>query len=351
MNTANSNASNHSDAEPDLFAADKAEASPNQVPTSLRLTLLDTGLIQTGQSFNRSPDYLETPEFEALVASILQTRGNTQPIAVTPIPPSQLTPDSPHRYTLISGHRRWAACEMLGFKVLAMIRSEPASDDAKLDRLIENHHRQNLSPIEFGRQIDELMGQRPELTSRKIGKALGCDHSLVIKARDVAKLPAEVIACFASPNDIRYKDADRLKAALAQASESVLAEAKRIVNEQQPLATAQVVQRLVEAASRSPGDGAMAEGGERFTSPPETPLEVDGQSVGKLALDKKGRPVISLDLALTQSQQAALTENIEAFLRRRVLRRKTAKSQATDLSPPKTAANADRVAESKKRAA
>lgn len=351
MNTANTNASNQSDAKRDLFATDTTEASSNQSPSSLRLVLLETGLIKPGETFNRNPDYLDSPEFEALVASILQTRGNTQPISVTPIPQEQVTSDSPYRYALVSGHRRWAACEMLGFKVLAMIRQEPASEDSKLDRLIENHHRQNLSPFEFGRQIDELMSQRPDLSARKIGKALGCDHSLVLKAREVAKLPAEVISCFASPNDIRYKDAEQLKAALAQASEAVLAEAQRIVTEQQPLAAAQVVQRLVEAATQVPQDGSMAEGGEPFTTPSERSLEIDGQAVGKVGLNKKGHPTISLSVVLTEAQQAALTQSIEAFLRRRVLRNTTAKAPASGKPQPKPAANADRVSESKRRAA
>jgi ParB/RepB/Spo0J family partition protein len=351
MNTASTNASNQTDAKRDLFATDTNEATPDQSPSSLRLVLLETGLIRPGETFNRNPDYLDTPEFEALVASILQTRGNTQPIAVALIPTEQLSSDSPHRYILISGHRRWAACQMLGFKVLAMIRSTPASDDPLLDRLIENHHRQNLSPLEFGRQVDALMSQRPDLSARKIGKALGCDHSLILKARDVAKLPPEIVACFASPNDIRYKDADQLKAACAQASEALLAEAKRIVTEQQPLAAAQVVQRLVEAATQTPQEGAMAEGGERFTTPAETTLEIDGQAVGKVGLNKKGHPTISLSVVLTEAQQVALTKSIEAFLRRRVLRGPTANSPVSDQPQLKPAANADRVSESKRRAA
>ena len=350
---------------PDLFGDDQADdprlpspatAQTLQAPTShsdaaLNLVHLDTAAVRTGAGHNRSADFLDTPEFEALVGSVLQTKGNTQPIVVNPIPKAEVQENSPHRYTLVSGHRRLAACEMLGFKVLALIRSASASDDPLLDRLIENHHRQNLSPIEFGRQVDELMSQRPDLSARKIGKALGCDHSLVLKARDVAKLPEAVVACFPSPNDIRYKDADQLKQALAKAPDAVLSEAQRIATEASSLNTSQVVQRLLQAAAQTLPEGAEGQGGEPFTTPAETALEIDGQTLGKVARDKKGHPIISLSVVLTEAQQAALSKSIEAFLRRRVLRSAHAKPAATDSKQPATAAHSERAGEAKRRAA
>lgn len=337
--------------DPPTASSTTEPARSDRSSPSLNLLLLDTATIRTGTTYNRSADFLDAPEFEALLGSILQTKGNTQPIVVTPIPKAEVQEDTPHRYVLVSGHRRLAACEMLGFKVLALIRLASASDDPLLDRLIENHHRQNLSPMEFGRQVDELMSQRPDLSARKIGKALGCDHSLVLKARDVVKLPAEVVACFPSANDIRYKDADQLKAALTLGRDAVLAEAQRIATESSSLNASQVVQRLLEAAAQPPLEGSAGQGGEPFTTPAETTLKIDGQAVGKVGLNKKGHPTISLSVVLTEAQQVALSKSIEAFLRRRVLRGPTANSPASDQPQPKPAANADRVSESKRRAA
>lgn len=345
-------------AHPPAPSAASPQTAPTLPPSSLSLVQLDTGLIKTGETFNRLTDSLDTPEFESLVTSILQTRGNTQPIIVTPIPESDLTPGQRQRYTLVSGHRRWAACEMLGFKVLCVIREVPASADTLLDRLIENHHRQNLSPMEFGRQVHELMAQRSDLSARAIGKALGCDHSLVIKARDVAQLPEAVVACFPSPHDIRYKDADQLKQALQLDAESVIAEAKAIRAANETLTGSQIAQRLMQAAARAKAareTGLEGQGGEPFTTPDQEqadrPLLIDGKAVGRFAHDKKGRPMISLDVTLSQAQQTALAESIESFIRRRVLRSANAKSAATDSKQPATTANSEPATEAKRRVA
>lgn len=339
-------------------SATSPETAPTLPPSSPSLVQLDTGLIKTGETFNRLKDSLDTPEFESLVTSILQTRGNTQPIIVTPIPESDLTPGQRQRYSLVSGHRRWAACEMLGFKVLSVIREAPASADTLLDRLIENHHRQNLSPMEFGRQVHELMAQRPDLSARAIGKALGCDHSLVLKARDVAQLPEAVVGCFSTPHDIRYKDADQLKQALQLDAESVIAEAKAISASSETLTGSQIVQRLMQAAIQAKAareTGLEGQGGEPFTTPgqerTDRPLQIDGKAVGRFGQDKKGRPMISLDVTLSQAQQAALAESIESFIRRRVLRSANAKPAATDSKQPATAANSEPATEAKRRVA
>ena len=75
-----------------------------------------------------------------------------------------------------------------------------------------------------------------------------------------------------------------------------------------------IIKQLVAAAG--------PEGGvEPFnTSSESTQIEVDGQAIGTLITNKKGRTEIQLTLPLNARQQAELAQHLEKFIRSKILK-------------------------------
>lgn len=156
--------------------------------------------------------------FEELKAEIRDAGANVQPIMVRPIPSPK---DGAPQYEIVFGHRRHRACLEVGVPVQAVIREV---SDHELFGFMEreNRTRQNLSAYEQGtmyrRALDE--GLFPSL--RQLAVHIGRDHGDISKALRIAALPAEVVAAFASPNDIQFRWASVLTDALERDRATVL---------------------------------------------------------------------------------------------------------------------------------
>jgi ParB family chromosome partitioning protein len=89
-------------------------------------------------------------------------------------------PDSPGRFELIMGERRWRATTEAGLSVIPAIIRDTAEDDLLRDALLENLHRSQLNPLEeaaayaqlledFGCTHEELAGRigrsRPQISN------------------------------------------------------------------------------------------------------------------------------------------------------------------------------------------
>lgn len=285
--------------------------------------LLDPRTIEQREP-NRLSEAFESTSFQDLVDSILNARGNTVPIIVQALRQEELAPGSIVRYRLISGARRLKACELAQVPVRAVVQPASTPTRVAIDRLVENHLRESLSAYELGTQLLHIRQLHAPPSKRALARLIGMDEGQVVKAIDIAVLPAEVLAAFSSPSDIRYPDAKPLKDALAVAPEAVIAEAK-LISAQGGLKPSEIVKRLCDAAASVK----TKPGVEPFNTPPETPselpVEVDGKHYGKVTQDKKGRSVVNLEVTLSPAQQAALGKAIEAFLRRRLHRQSTAK--------------------------
>lgn len=156
--------------------------------------------------------------FEELKAEIRDAGANVQPIMVRPIASPK---DGAPQYEIVFGHRRHRACLEVGVPVHAVIKEV---SDHELFGFMEreNRTRQNLSAYEQGtmyrRALDE--GLFPSL--RQLAAHIGRDHGDVSKALRIAALPAEVVAAFASPNDIQFRWASVLTDALERDRAAVL---------------------------------------------------------------------------------------------------------------------------------
>ncbi len=313
---------------------------PQTVASAATVELLDPQTIDANEP-NRLAEAFDSASFQDLVDSILNARGNTVPIIVRTLRSDEQQPGSPIKYRLIAGARRLKACALSQLPVRAIVQSASTHAHTAIDRLVENHLREPLSPYELGKQLLHIQALESPPSKRGLARLIGMDEGQVLKAMDIAQLPDQVLAAFNSPSDIRYSDAKPLKDACRAAPDRVIKEAALIQSES-GLKPAEVVKRLVQvAAAHSEGEGV-----EPFNTPSEArsdlPLEIDGKPYGKLGQDRKGKPVISLDVTLSPAQQAALGKAIEAFLRRRLLRPTNPKGPSSNAQKKPSPAKADK---------
>ena len=198
-----------------------------------------------------------------------------------------------------------------------------SAEQALVDRLIENHLREALSPWELGQQLAHIKAQAStELSMRKLATLIGINASMVQKAMDIAALPMEVVHAFNSPKDIRYADSKALKDLVATAPDTVIEAAAQLQG--QGLPAKQVLEQLAQAASsHTPQDTGV----EPFNTPLQAPLKVQGKVVGEIKAGKSGQLVIALQTAMSQPQQQALAQCVEQFIARKVLRIKPGKGE------------------------
>lgn len=294
-------------------------APPHSSPPHLSSTLLllASESIEVGASPNRLEESFDSDEFFKLADSILHNRGNVQAIAVRELTPDEIPSDSPLRYRLISGARRLRACKMHQLPVLAIVQKVQPTREL-IDRLVENHLREPLSPYELGLQLQHIIDSSDSISRRELARLVGLDVSVVQKAIDIAALPAPVIAAFGSAAEIQYRDAKPLKDAIVQSRDSVIACAESIKG--QEISAKEVIGKLIEAAEAAALAKGQTQGVEPFNTPAKPlSIEVDGQALGSFAIDKKGLPEIHLALPLNPRQQADLAQLIQKFLRSKVL--------------------------------
>lgn len=291
-------------------------------PESEIIEFLDPHLVRIGNVPNRSPESFTNEAFEDLRYSIGANKGNSQPILVRRLPEVDSGDLHQPRYELVYGERRLTACRLEQVKVKAIVCEMTGS--SVLDTLIENSNRADLSAYELGCQINHALSTIQGLSQRILARNMGTNVSIISRASAIARLPQAVIESFGSPADIRYSDAKPLGDAISQCSTAVLDEARRIVAEGVSMDGRQVVKRLIGVAK-----GGVAQ----VNTPVATRLSLDGEEFGEAVFDALGRSTISLQIKLTESQQAALIKQIELFVSRKVKRKKS-----TDL-PTKDPAN------------
>jgi ParB family chromosome partitioning protein len=118
-------------------------------------------------------------ELSASIAEI----GVLQPILVRP------TPDG--AFELVAGERRWRAARRAGLSTIpAIIRT--ADDLASIERaLVENLHRQDLTPLEEAAAYQQLI-EDFEMTHEQVATRVGKSRSAVTNTLRLLTLPASI---------------------------------------------------------------------------------------------------------------------------------------------------------------
>lgn len=238
-------------------------------------------------------------EFAELRAHIAQAGRNIQPIKVRRAAVGGGTDDA---FEIVFGHRRHRACLELGLPVAAIV--EDVGDVelfAQMDR--ENRGRENLSPWEQGMMYKRALDLGLFASQRQLASAVGAQSGNVSTAIQLASLPAEIVAAFASPLDIQYRWGAELKAALDRDPEGMRARAAEVVATSPRPSARETLARLVAS-----GPGARTPLPRRFL--------VEGKVVGTWEQDAKGGLVLRVKPGvLTSAKEARLLAFVERLLR------------------------------------
>lgn len=130
--------------------------------------------------FEKQPyKVLDNEEMDALVESI-QENGVLTPLLVRGAENGE--------YEIISGHRRLHACEKVGLNKVPVIISDMSRDEAAIQLVDSNLHRENILPSEkafaYKLKYDALSHQG---TSRQVGTKLRTDEIMAENANDSAR--------------------------------------------------------------------------------------------------------------------------------------------------------------------
>ena len=277
------------------------------------LKRLDPSRIRPMSMPNRDESAFESDAFESLRQSIVAAGGNAVAISVVQLKPAT----AEHDHELVAGARRLRACLQSRLPVLAIVRAarQVPAPQRMLEGIRENLERQNLSPFEWGRQLKHALDAGLFPSARALARAIGQHHSGVSEAINLASLPAEVIAAFASTAELQFRFEAPLWRALAKNPQAVRNAAVALQALPDRLPAKAVLARLVAAASAPLAAGSASGVGPSDTASKGV-LYSGGQAVGRVQFDRRGHARITLGLPLTGPQQAALQKQVDVFVQR-----------------------------------
>ena len=263
---------------------------------------LDPRSVRRSAWANRAEAEFSTQEFQLLKDEIASAGGNVQPIMVRAIPgAAEVFDGQTPCHEIVFGHRRHQACLALGLAVNAVVVAD--MDDKALFEAMdrENRSRKNLSAWEQGRMYDEAIKKGLYPSLRRLSESLGVNLSDASRAVQLAKLPKELVAAFATPLDLQVRWAKPLADALQRDPDGVLSRARAVAAQPGQRTAAGVFDRLLGLAAQP---RAL-----------ETVIAVGKKKLATLKVGVKGRAVVEFEPgALLGSQHEALGKLLKAFL-------------------------------------
>lgn len=124
----------------------------------------------------------------SLLADSIRTKGQLSPIRVR-------WSDMLSKYCIISGERRWRACQLAGLTTIDCCIQEAELSQSHIleEQLVENLLRDELNPIEEARAFRTLIDLNG-WTGKQLAAALSIPASKVTRTLALFKLPADVQA-------------------------------------------------------------------------------------------------------------------------------------------------------------
>jgi ParB/RepB/Spo0J family partition protein len=148
--------------------------------------LVEVAKIEVEEGFN--PRTHMDPEGLARLAASLGKTDVVQPLTVRP--------NGGGTFVVIAGHRRLEAAKIAGIeKVPVHVRE---SGDALTAALVENHHREDLDPIDTARGLKALAEELGLTTNKQIAEELAVSDTWVIQHLRLLNLPEGVQAQIAA---------------------------------------------------------------------------------------------------------------------------------------------------------
>ena len=264
------------------------------------LRLVDPAICRMWERHNRAYDLLTEANCRDLIDGLLAQGRQEFPAIVRRLPEGES-----QRYEVICGARRHFAVSWLranNYPQFKYLVEERELTDEEAFRLadIENRDREDISDYERARDYAQAVELYYDGKQKRMAERLEVSEGWLSRYLQLAKLPDEVVAAFASIRDLREVHARTLKPLLAapESREAVLTEARALVG--QGTDAAEVVRRL-KAAATPAKTRQVAEKGHR-RNPHETGVR----------MRRKGRTVhleFPADLP-----DAALRDAVELFI-------------------------------------
>lgn len=280
----------------------QAQAKLDEFDGATLVRALDPRSVRRSHWANRVEAEFSTGDFQLLKDEILNAGGNVQPIKVRPIAGAAAVFDGQTpTHEIVFGHRRHQACLELGLPVNAIVVE--GMDDKTLFEAMEreNRGRKNLSPWEQGRMYDQAIKQGLYPSLRRLAESLSVNLSDASRAVQLAKLPKEIVAAFASPLDLQVRWAKPLADVLQRDPEGVLSRAR--------VCTAQPSSRgALDVYGQLIGLGAKLQ-------PQEILIASGKKRLAVLRVDAKGKAMVEFESGvLPEQDHEPLVKLLKAFL-------------------------------------
>ena len=162
-----------------LFGEEENSGGDNQPTTDLPIHVLKPGRLQPRRHF-------DDEALESLVASVRE-KGVLEPLLVR-----RLEGDE-ESFEIVAGERRWRAAQAAQLHRVPVVIKEIDDRDALEIALIENLHREDLSPIEEAEAYDRLMSEFGH-TQERLAASIGKSRSHVANLLRLLTLPDSVKA-------------------------------------------------------------------------------------------------------------------------------------------------------------
>lgn len=159
----------------------KATTKTTSVETAPPTFLPDVALDRIIPSPHNPREGMDQQKLEELADSI-HAQGILEPLIVAP------HPADPSLFSLIAGHRRLAAAEMAEHTTVpVLVRSDLDEKGIDQARLVENLHREDLSPIEQARGFRRLIDEHG-MTQMEVSTAVGLNQGNISRKLSLLNL-------------------------------------------------------------------------------------------------------------------------------------------------------------------
>lgn len=137
----------------------------------------------------RQPRQVFDDEALAELVHSIREFGLMQPIVVRELP--EAPADSPVRYQIVMGERRWRAAQEAGLATIPAIVRETADDGMLRDALLENIHRAQLNPLEEAAAYQQLLDEF-NVTHEELAARIGRSRPVITNMIRLLRLPVAV---------------------------------------------------------------------------------------------------------------------------------------------------------------
>ncbi len=196
------------------------------------------------------------------LAASIKRNGIIQPIVIRPLGDTAASPrvglsaaQSPVKYQLIAGERRWRAARAAGLSDVPAILRDATEEQLLELALVENIHREDLNAIDRAIAYGQFR-DRFGLAAEQIGERVGEDRTTVTNYLRLLELPSEIRDLVAG--DLLSMGHARALAGLRSGPEQIKLAEHTVRKGLSDRALDESVRKLKAPAKTAPGGGAQA---------------------------------------------------------------------------------------------